>query len=163
MNKKLTIELVPSKVWFTNVRALLKRREWDLVRNACYEKAGHVCEICGDVGTNQGFRHKVECHEIWEYNDVTRVQKLTGFISLCPRCHKVKHAGLTISQGNALLVVNHMMAVNGTDLWETQKEIEDAFKQFKERSSQGWHTNFEYLHEFMNQHGIKLEFNPSFR
>jgi hypothetical protein len=33
-------------------------------------------------------KHKVinimECHEIWEYNDEDKIQKLIGLISLCP-------------------------------------------------------------------------------
>jgi hypothetical protein len=36
-------------------------------------------------------RVNLECHEEWDYDDETHVQKLTGLIALCGRCHRVKH------------------------------------------------------------------------
>ena len=84
MNYKLTIELVPKTSWYSNVRSNVSKNEWDIIRKKSYEHAGHVCEICGDIGTNQGVKHNVECHEIWDYNDETNEQTLGGLISLCP-------------------------------------------------------------------------------
>ena len=92
---KLTIELVPSTCWFSNVRTLLPKKTWDTLRKESYNKANNKCEVCGDHGKNQGVKHFVECHEIWEYDDTNRTQTLKGLISLCPRCHMVKHFGRT--------------------------------------------------------------------
>ena len=80
---KLTIELVPRMCWYSNVRTNVTREKWDIIRKECYRKSNYKCEICGDKGTT----HPVECHEIWEYDDVNYVQKLIGFIALCPNCH----------------------------------------------------------------------------
>jgi hypothetical protein len=154
MEKKLKIELVPRTAWYTNIRSILTKNEWDIVRHACYKNAGHVCEICGDVGTNQGRRHKVECHEIWEYNDETRVQKLTGFISLCPNCHMVKHAGLAISQNKGKQVIDHLVRINGCHINEAVEDITDALEMFVIRSGTKWYTDMEYLTQFMEEHGI---------
>ena len=30
--------------------ANLSKKDWDKLRKACYESAGHKCEICGGVG-----------------------------------------------------------------------------------------------------------------
>lgn len=98
-NLKLTIELVPSTDFYSNVRSNVTQKEWDVIRKKSYERASNKCEICGDAGTNQGVKHKVECHEIWEYNDESHIQKLIGLISLCPNCHKTKHAGLAQIKG----------------------------------------------------------------
>lgn len=81
---KLTIELIPRTCFGSNVRTLFKQKYWDILRKASYEKAGHVCEICGASGKDQGYRHNVECHEIWDYSDKRRIQKLLGLVSLCP-------------------------------------------------------------------------------
>ena len=70
---KLTIELVPQTSWYTNVRSNVSKEQWDVIRKKCYAQANNVCEICGDTGKNQGYKHNVECHEIWEYNELTRV------------------------------------------------------------------------------------------
>ena len=70
---KLKSEIVPTSCWYSNVRSNVSKKEWDFLRKKSYESAGHVCEICGDTGKNQGFNHNVECHEIWEYDDNTHI------------------------------------------------------------------------------------------
>ncbi|MEJ7872263.1 MAG: hypothetical protein WKF67_08375 [Rubrobacteraceae bacterium] len=34
---------------------------------------------------------RLECHEEWEYDEATGVQRLSGLVALCTRCHQVKH------------------------------------------------------------------------
>jgi len=80
---KLTIELIPSTSFYTNVRSILPTKDWDRLRKESYIKANFKCQICGDVGTNQGYRHKLECHEIWVYQK-DGVQLLKELVSLCP-------------------------------------------------------------------------------
>jgi 5-methylcytosine-specific restriction endonuclease McrA len=109
---QLTVELIPKTVFFSNVRTLLKQKYWDLVRKDSYKRAGHKCEICGEKGKEQGFRHDVECHEIWDYDNTTRVQKLLGLISLCPKCHQVKHFGRTSAIGKQAEAFKHLEHVN---------------------------------------------------
>jgi hypothetical protein len=45
-------------------------------------EANNKCEICKETGKTQGYKHNVECHEIWIYNDEDKIQKLIGLISL---------------------------------------------------------------------------------
>ena len=54
---RLTIELVPSTCWFSNVRSNISKQDWDRLRKETYKKANYRCEICGGVGRN----HPVEC------------------------------------------------------------------------------------------------------
>ena len=88
--KLLTIELVPSTCWFSNVRDHVSKSIWDKLRKATYRQSNYRCEICGDRGS----KHPVECHEIWHYDDDKYIQTLTGLTALCPDCHRVKHIGL---------------------------------------------------------------------
>ena len=62
---KLLIELIPKTCHYSNVRTTVSKQEWDKIRFISYAVADNKCEICGDVGTNQGYKHNVECHEIW--------------------------------------------------------------------------------------------------
>ena len=103
MNKmnKITIELIPKQCFFSNVRTLLPTKWWDILRKDSYEKAEHKCEVCKQTGKEQGYKHNVECHEIWDYDDRLKVQKLLGLISLCPRCHQIK---LSISETKTVTV-----------------------------------------------------------
>lgn len=146
---KLTIELVPETAWYSNVRSNVTQQEWDVIRKKSYEKASHKCEICGDVGTNQGVKHKVECHEIWEYNDENHIQKLTGLISLCPNCHKTKHVGLAQMKGEEGIVINQLMSVNGMTEDEAVKYIDESFGVWEERSEHDWELDISYLEGYI--------------
>ena len=148
---KLSIELVPSTSFYNNVRSNVSKKDWDIIRKKSYKLADNKCEICGDNGKNQGYRHNVECHEIWEYDDITHTQTLTNFISLCPRCHKVKHIGLAFIQGYSDLAINHLKKVNGLSDIEASRYIEKAFKEHKERSNYEWLLDISYIDEYLEK------------
>ncbi len=145
---KLTIELVPKTCWYSNVRSNVKPAEWNRIRKKCYEKAGNKCEICGGVGTNQGVRHAVECHEIWHYDDVTKKQTLAGLIALCPRCHKTKHAGLASIKGEIDIVIRQLMVVNDMDCEEAEDYIKGSFTVWQERSQHKWELDISMLEKY---------------
>lgn len=141
---KLSCELVPSNQWGTNLRSILPPKKWDALRAACYERAGHRCEICNGVGR----RHPVECHEIWEYTDGPNwVQTLTGLIALCPSCHKVKHIGFAFTQGDRsfMAALNHLAKVNGWSAAKTFDYVNVQFEIHRLRGLQKWTINLDWL------------------
>jgi hypothetical protein len=148
---KLTIELVPKTSWYTNVRSNVSKDKWDTIRKKSYELANHKCEICGDTGKNQGFKHNVECHEIWHYNEITRTQKLTGLIALCPYCHKCKHPGLAQINGELPIVINQLMKINNLSENEAKMFIASAFVTWSERSSYEWTVDISYIEKYLNE------------
>ena len=113
LKPKLTIELIPVGTWGSNLRSMMTQTQWDKLRKHCYAEAGHVCEICGDSGLNQGRKHAVEAHEIWTYDDANCVQTLERIHILCPRCHQVKHLGRTLKYGGGHKARAHIARVNG--------------------------------------------------
>lgn len=142
---KLTIELVPSTSWYSNVRSNVSGKEWDRLRRNSYKKANYKCEICGESGVDQGFNHPVECHEIWEYDDIFNEQILIDLISLCPLCHKTKHIGLAMNNGEEDVVLEHMIKVNNISYEESYKKVIEAFDVWKERNKKDWKINIEKL------------------
>ena len=137
---KLEIELVPETAWYSNLRKRISKREWDKIRKQCYADANHKCAICGAGG-------RLNCHEIWEYDDKKHVQKLKGFIALCDDCHMIKHIGFAEIQASKGLLdmdklVEHFMKVNGVDKKTFYRHREEAFKVWKERSQHEWTTDF---------------------
>lgn len=143
---RLTIELVPSTSWFSNLRSLLSSKEWDKIRKDCYKKANYKCEICNGVGPT----HPVECHEIWDYNDKSNVQKLIGLISLCPDCHKTKHYGFAQISGNEKKVKAHFMKINNVSEIEANKLIKSAFDLWEKRSLKKWELDITLLKKLTN-------------
>lgn len=133
---KLKIELVPKTSWFDNLRNRMERNDWDNIRKQTYADYGDKCGICDAEG-------RINCHEIWEYDDKKHVQKLTGFISLCDMCHHVKHiglAGILADEGKLDYdkVVEHFMEVNRCKRGIFMKHRKEAFSQWRERSSHEW-------------------------
>lgn len=142
---RLVVELVPRTCSFSNARTLLPKSIWDKLRKESYEKAGHKCEICSQVGTDQGYRHRVECHEIWHYDDVKKIQTLKGLISLCPRCHQAKHIGRTTKIGKQPEVFKHMGELNGWNHKQIVTHLADAYKKQSERSKFAWKLDLQLL------------------
>jgi len=152
---KLSVELIPTTCHYSNVRTTVKPSEWDKIRFISYEAAGHKCEICGDTGKNQGYKHNVECHEIWEYDDTNHIQKLVGLISLCPICHQVKHIGRAIAMGRHQDAYNQLMKVNKWTPKQVEQHILESFELHRERSKFEWDLDITILAE--EPYNIKLK------
>lgn len=136
---KLRIELVPKTSWYNNVRNEIPRRVWDKIRNDVSVSQEYKCGICGA-------EERLNCHEIWEYDDIKYIQELKDFIALCNLCHHVKHIGyasILASQGklNMQEVEEHFMRVNECDLQTFRKHAVEAMIQYKERSKHKWELN----------------------
>lgn len=145
-NKKiLTVELVPKTCQWSSVRACLPKKDWDIIRQISYKQANNTCEICGSNGLKQGFKHKVECHEIWEYNQDTKTQILTGLISLCPICHMTKHIGRSIAIGKEIKCFKQLNKVNKWTQKEIDDHIQEAFKNHKILSKIKWDLDISIL------------------
>lgn len=145
---KLTIELVPSSCFYKNVRSEVSTSQWAKIRNKVYADAGNVCEICGGKGP----KHPVEAHEIFEYNDETKIQKLVKIMALCPACHRVKHFGLWQMKGMENTLNKHLMKVNGWALEEAKKYVAECFLKWHNRSQCEWSLDLEYL---KSEYGIE--------
>ena len=144
---KLTVELVPKTAWYSNVRSNVPKSQWDIIRRAVYKKAGYMCEVGGGKGT----KHPVECHEVWEYNDDTKIQKLTRMIALCPACHNVKHLGRARAIGLFEVAIGQLMKVNEWSRAEAIAYTKKVFEQWQERSKIKWKLDLKELNKYGNE------------
>ena len=147
---KLSFELVPSTCWYSNVRSNVSPETWERLQQATFRAAGHVCEICG--GTGDG--HLVEAHEVWSYDDHRLIQRLDRLLSLCPRCHEVKHIGLAIQSGHAKRALAWLATVNGITPAEALAYVQRAFQIHEIRSRFQWQLDIGML---ASHYGVKLD------
>ena len=77
------------------------------------------------------------------------VQKLVGFISLCPKCHKVKHAGLAQIKNEEELVKRHLMKVNSITRKQAADYIIKSFKIWEQRSNKQWSLDISYIDRYV--------------
>jgi len=138
---KLKIELVPRPAHYGSLREKVERSVWEKIRKETKERQGNKCGICGDQ------EHRLECHEIWEYDDSRFIYTLVGFISLCGYCHKVKHMGLTQNQAaegrvDLEAVIDHFCKVNDCTEAEYREHKTLAFAEWHARNEYKWEPDF---------------------
>ena len=85
---KLNFELVPDGCWYSNLRTILSKKQWDFLRQDAKERAGGKCMICGRK------TDRLEAHERWSYDEANAVQKLEDIVSICHDCHRLGTARL---------------------------------------------------------------------
>lgn len=143
MALKLEIELVPETAWYRNLRSTIDKTLWDKIRRAVYKKYNYRCGICNARG-------RLNCHEIWDYDDLNHIQKLRGFIALCDLCHHVKHigfAGILAQRGELDFekVIEHFKSVNQCSEEFFWTCYDEAFALWQERSLYEWHLDLSQL------------------
>ena len=130
----LTIELVPSTAWFSNVRNHVTATDWERIKKATAATAAGRCEICDGVGD----KWPVECHEVWRYDDEAHTQTLVQTQALCPDCHQCKHIGLAEKQGYGEAALKHLAQVNGWSADQARRYRDEAFRIWHARSQHQW-------------------------
>jgi hypothetical protein len=147
---RLSVEMIPRNCWRINVRSVLTRNDWNEIRGIVYRKAEYKCEICG----GQGKQWPVECHEIWRYNDKTKVQQLVGLQALCPDCHAAKHPGSAKLRGYEDRGFSHLKAINGWNQKELDRYITKIQATYNQRNKFEWTLDLSWLEKIF---GIKLK------
>ncbi len=143
MERKLKIELIPDGCWYSNLRTVLPKELWDVVRKTAYAEADNKCRICGRSVK------RLEAHEVWSFNKKTATQKLEDVIAVCSLCHKAIHMERTHLTENAKLVEDWYMKVNGVSYSEMRADMGKANELQKSLNGVGeWKLDLSYLKKF---------------
>ncbi len=125
---KLKIELLPKGAWGNDFSKTLPKKDWDVLRKFCYDKANHKCAICGFETDD------LDAHEVWDFNIETRTQTLKNIIAICSRCHGVIHIRNSQRLGFGENAKKHFMKVNNCNEFEFAKHLAKAQIEFEERN-----------------------------
>lgn len=125
---KLTIDLLPKGAWGNDFSKTLPKKEWDIVRNACYERANHKCAICGLV------TDELDAHEVWEFDVKNKIQTLKDIVGICSKCHGVKHIRNSQRLGYEEEVKRHFINVNKCSELDYAAHLMKAQMDFEERN-----------------------------
>ncbi len=144
MLKKLNFELVPDSCWYSNLRTLLSKKQWDFLRADAKERAQGKCMICGRKTI------RLEAHERWSYDEKTATQKLEDIVAVCHDCHAVIHIGRTQLKGDIAHAEKHYMKVNKCSYVEMRKELGVANEIHCRRNKiSEWKLDLSYLKRFI--------------
>jgi len=151
---KLTIELIPSTVWFSSIYQICKKNnrldKWKKIKEELFKLEGKRCWICGREDD------RLEAHEFWEYDDQNHVQKLVAIHHLCNMCHKIKHIGFWCytDRGKRKLneeglnkedLIRHFCEVNNCTRKDFERHEREAFRIWRQRSENNWKQDFGYF------------------
>lgn len=153
----IQVEMVPRYCQFSNIRSTVTTAQWNKIRLLSYTKANNQCEICFESGKDQGFKHNVECHEIWLYDDKKKIQYLTGLISLCPLCHFIKHIGRASAMGRQGICFKHMAKVNGWNHKQIVEHMAESYALQKARADIRYKLDLSILNN--EPYNLKLKLN----
>jgi len=132
------IELVPKGSWNKNLYHLLSRSQWEKIRKRELERAGYKCEICGYEGKH------LNCHEIWEYDDENKIQRLVGYKILCPKCHLAYHLGFAMAIGKFNETIDWICKLSKLKKKEVMKLVDKVFENHTRRSQFEWTIDLSY-------------------
>lgn len=139
---KLVPELIPFKMHYKNVRAVLSDADWRNLAKLIYKESHYKCDICGA-------KDKLECHEVWNFNDKKLTQTLVGLTTLCNDCHRVKHIGLARKMGHFQDTLDHMCKVNQISKRYAKKVI-DMHEKEVARRNKDYTLDLRFLNKYRN-------------
>lgn len=142
---KLNFELVPDGCWYSNLRTILSKAQWDYIKKDAKERAKGKCAICGKKVS------RLEAHEKWSYDKENATQKLEDVISVCHNCHSVIHYGRTSLLSNPEIAEKHFMKVNNCSYADFRKALGEAVNRHKELNEiSEWKLDLSWLVRFIN-------------
>lgn len=139
----LSVEMIPKPLFGENLRNRLTRAQWEKCKKSAKEASAGLCGVCGGAGA----KGRLDCHERWEWieDGEVHVQRLVGFIALCPHCHGAKHYGRTQVMGYAEDANEQLKKVNGWSEEELTAHLQAARDQWLRRSAHEWTLNLDWL------------------
>jgi hypothetical protein len=93
----------------------------------------------------------VEAHEIWVFDDQTKIQKLEGIVALCPQCHLVKHLGRAQATGQYQKAISHLCKVNGWTKQDAELYIQVCYEVWSQRSRSQWQLDISLVDEYLKE------------
>ena len=110
-----------------------------------------ACRVCDASPTT------LELHEVWTFNDIDHIQRLTDLIPVCEKCHNTIHFGRASQLGSAEKSFLHLCEVNKITQAKGKKHIADAYKTWEKRCSQAYTVDFGFLTNILPSGWIHLE------
>lgn len=147
---KLNFELVPDGCWYSNLRAILSKKQWDFLSADIRKSANGKCSICGRK------TDRLEAHEVWSYDEKNAVQKLENVVAICKDCHSVIHIGRTQLLGDEERAEKHFMKVNNCSYAEYRKALGQANENHKQLNLVSeWKLDLTWFKKWLDDFDVK--------
>lgn len=139
------VDMIPATSWGASLANLLEQHSWKMLRREVFQRAGRVCEICGQADG------PIECHELWKFDDEKRDesgwhrQTLQKMMCLCHDCHEMFHPGLAQINAREKECADRRRAVNAWTKKDHDVATAQMMKKFDQRSQKRWALDLSML------------------
>ena len=143
----LWANMIPRNSWYSNLRNILPKAEWDKIRKMVYKHFNYECSICHASSP-------LHAHESWVYDYDTSKQTLKDILALCYLCHMSQHLGYVqvklIPSGELTMdkLEHHWMRINNKSKKDFEEHKYLAFELWEIRSLISW--------KVYDQNGVEL-------
>lgn len=141
------VDLIPSTSWFSSLANMLSKPYWDALREQSISSL-QGCYNCGS-------RVKLEAHEIWDYDDINKIQKLLEIRCLCKLCHETMHLGRANVMGNFNQAFKRLCLINRIREDEEKTYLDMIFSNYERRSRYKWSLDLSLF--LQNDNILKLK------
>lgn len=165
---KIRFEFIPPKQNFRNVRSALQFtyqsfEPWKEIRDWIEQKNDGVCCVCGGVSQDHDEKKTTatECHEVWHYNEQTKVQKLARLMPLCCRCHSIVHLSMHFKD-KALTekLLQDYAEINNVSLDQAYEDLDFAYRERKRRADFEYVLDLKLINKLNLNYEIAERFDP---
>ncbi len=144
--EKLNFQFIPDGCWKCNLRTLFSKKTWDFIRNDAKERSNFCCAICGAKVS------RLEAHEVWDFDEKNKTQRLTDVIAVCKDCHSAIHYSRTSIKGDVVRAENHYMKVNKCSYVEMREQLGKAVLEHRRRNEiDEWSLDLSWLKRFIKE------------
>lgn len=151
----ININLIPSNMWYLNLRKLLSESQWTKLSNKIRSDQNWTCQACRISIKQLKSTKWFDCHEMWNFNDSTQEVELQYLVCLCKKCHTATHFGYAQIKGKNDSAFKHLCKVNHWDDESANLYIEACFEQWSKRSSKQWQLNWESFEKYLDKELIQ--------
>lgn len=128
------LELIPISARKQNIRTLTNKSAWRRLQSITFTRANFQCQVCG-ARPEKGRLH---CHESWQYDDETWVQKIGSLVALCDECHEVVHIDLAADLGHGSRAYERLRLISKLPAPLIDEDLWERFLLQKRRSEHDW-------------------------
>ncbi|SDZ11557.1 hypothetical protein [Nitrosomonas sp. Nm33] len=119
---RLAMSFVPRPCININLHKVLKRTTWLKLSKDTFQKANGKCEICDTPYA------RLDCHEVWHYDDFRYIQELVRLMAICFLCHRVIHYNTNHfwTETAWANVIKHFKEINQVDTSAMSENLQAA-------------------------------------
>lgn len=151
----IKFEICPEKCIGVNLHShgILDTGVWRDISNRVRQTQNYTCQCCG-VRPHKGpaaAMSEMAAHEVWLFDKENHVQRLTGIVCVCQRCHKTIHyrnllKSQHIDSREAVISKGHYMEVNWCSEMQFEKDLNEALAEnaLLDKETQNWKLDISF-------------------